>query len=539
MVLLNTFVLLTEHQMEPPVRTNVRVQHLLRWDIQQYLQSVSNKVWIHTLEITCSIILELNNYFFDDFVHLVHLNLSNCCIYCFEFCVLDKLVYLRIIDLSHNVITVIDNSLFQMNRRLRTIILSNNLLDSIDRTSFSMLEYLEFLDLSYNRIEILNEHFLDVKYFGILFLNNNKIRHISHSAFDSLPFLSVLSLSDNEIEELDYRVFNGTQLLQHLNLSHNKIRKLNANVLSPLTKLRTLCLNNNNLAQKIYFHTFGNNSQLLKLDMLNNNEISTVEHLAFDSCPNLKYLNLNVRGYFNVTSIANLRSLITFQLIYDPNKHFILNDPFLNCFHNKDKLREITFIFLNFINVTVKSFSALKNLEYLHIECQKRNNRHVNIYFDTTFHQMSKLKTVTLKHLNDFWALRCDFESNHLTYLDLTGVQNKEFDYCFKFYMHLIYLNLSFSAIESISGNSFNFLINLEYLNLEYSLITSIDRHVFKNTKKLKILNCAHCHLQNIESYSFENLRNLKFLDLRNNPLPLLSENVFYGIDQQLCQVHT
>ena len=496
----------------------------------------SNSSIVNVIKILETPIGVLNRNLLNSFVNLIDLELSDCSIFSLDDDVFEDLINLTAINLSNNVISLISHNLFYRNTKLRTINVKNNLLHSVDTSAFCHLTNLEILDLSYNHIAVLNTNFLKNASLLVLRLNNSYISDITCSAFDDLVNLTDLSLDNNRIEILRFNVFEKVCNLKHLNLNCNRLNKIYPNTFWKLKELSTLYLRNNCFTHCFGQLFFAHNTKLTDLDM-SENEISYIEKFTFDHCPNLMFLNLKVTGTFQIRSIKPLMSLTKFEIIYTPCSIFSFTGTFWRYFRNKLQLTVLKLILQEVYGTALFDFSCLINLEYLHIEYLNPNDGIRDINFYVNFNHMHRLKTLILKRLNSFTISKCYFGPQNITHLDLTGVKNTVIDYAFQNYVLLNYLNLSFSGIKFILTNAFDQLVHLEYLVLEYSKLKSISKNIFQYNSKLRILNCANCLIEVIEDGSFSSLHCLEKLDLSNNWLLNISENTFFGLNRETCNI--
>ena len=500
-------------------------------NIDSDLSKVSNKVKITKLSLTNCEIGELKHYMLIDFRNLIHLNLSDCSIYNLQAHVFDNLTLLESIDLRNNRISSIDEHVFYHNCKLISISLQNNLFNDICDQSFFKLDNLETLDLSYNHISTLNPSFLKCANLAKLYLNCNEITHVFSTAFFQLPNLTYLALENNQITYLPAVTFCKSTKIQYLNLKKNVMDVINYNTFNKLIELNSLNLSGNRLSQSIGRYTFVNNKKLTILD-LSDNDILTVKNTTFHNCQHLKNVRLKIIHFFDINSIKNLTNLIKFELFYEIKKGYCLKVNFWKFLENKIHLTELKIIFQKLEMITFWSYSNLINLKYLHIESKEPNKCQSDINFHTHFNRMPKLETLILKKLNALTIWKFGLKDNRFRYLDLTGIENRNFDHEFRYFPRLEYLNLSFSNIEVISENVFRYLINLKSLDLTYTKIKSITSTVFSHNINLRLLDCSHCQIETVEDYSFKNLNCLIVLNLTHNCIQHISERVFVGLSQ-------
>ena len=502
-------------------------------DAIQCLGEVSNKLEVNNLAINFVSMFEFQKHMLNDLKNLIFLNLSNCDIHIFENNVFENLIHLKFIDLSYNVITSITNSLFRSNIKLETILLKSNLLDSINNIAFSQLINLQNIDLSYNLFSVLVENFLSCPNLKVLSLHHNHINSVTPTAFYQLPNLIHLQLNNNQIEHLDEQVFSKLTNLRNLNLNHNLIQEVSAGCFVKLQKLAYLYFRHNYLTA-IDNSTFAHNTELIEIDLFDN-DISDIVIETFLNCQKVKILKLTVTELFETYLIEHLAHLNIFEIFYKTADIFYTSNLFWNSFDKRISLTEVKIIFKKIKHVVLCNFSDLVNLRYFHIECLEPSTDPRRIRIKRHFDHMPNLQQVTLRRLNYFTVVECRIKRSNLTLLNLAGVKNQLFMTEFKNFTQLQYLDLSFSELSYIHEYSFKSLVNLEHLELAYSKIRSIYRSSFSSNSKLEILNCSNCLIDYIDDYSFANLSSLTLLDLSNNNQYQISENTFYGLNEETC----
>ncbi|CAH1977140.1 unnamed protein product [Acanthoscelides obtectus] len=146
-----------------------------------------------------------------------------------------KLVYLRKLDLSKNVIFKLHEGWSDNLQRLRILNLSYNHLSHLSLSHFKSLKNLRELDISGNhlwRIDV--STFKDLKNLIILDLSGNSLDSFYFGTFDNLRTLTTLNISNNKFEMLPLYTFHATDNLENLNFSNNRISDLDLNALERL-----------------------------------------------------------------------------------------------------------------------------------------------------------------------------------------------------------------------------------------------------------------------------------------------------------------
>ena len=492
---------------------------------------------LNSISLSNCAFIELRKERVQQFEHLTYADFSNSLIFSFETNVFQSLIHLESIDLSDNMIRTIEDNLFDKNIQLKSIDLKKNNLSLINREAFIHLSSLQVIDFSHNQIEELESFCLNSDTLKILNIGHNEIRKVSFSSFYAVPNLVSLELHYNEITQLPDTTFFRSSKLQNLTLNDNRLNEISSHILLTSVDLLNLQLQDNQITKIDYF-TFLYTHNLLTVNLLNN-PISHIAAQTFTATHNLQVLKITVYDEFDFSSIKDLTKLTHFHLIFKGNdQQLTFRKKFVSeYFANKHNLIELILIF-NLVDIKYQSkFSDLSNLEKLHVECLYPNDERSTLHFGKQLNNMSKLKTLILKHLNYFliawYDKRTYFMTKYITYLDLTGMQNVEIGEFFDYFEALEYLNLSNSKIMHISPDSFKPLLNLKFLHLENTQLKRIRTVLFLFNSQLKVLNCSNSLIETIDDYSFRNLRHLEVLDLKNNRLRNVTNRTFYGLSEQ------
>jgi Leucine-rich repeat (LRR) protein len=132
------------------------------------------------------------------------------------------------IDLSRNLIEMIDDEAFIDLLNLAELHLSDNKMDYFNPKAFVNLPKLVRLDLRNNMIKKLCERSFDFlsKDTSQLYFSNNQIEDISEDVFDGLtPKRMSLHLYNNSLHVLPISIFNGHDFFG-VDLAHNKIEEI-------------------------------------------------------------------------------------------------------------------------------------------------------------------------------------------------------------------------------------------------------------------------------------------------------------------------
>ena len=202
-------------------------------------------------------------------------------------------------------------------RSLKTLDLSGNVLEVVDTTEMQGMAELQFLDLSSNRLtgfSFVGTHYKLRK----LDLSSNNITTVRSLQIDALIHLAELNLAHNRIISLPSTAFPAGAFLRTLNLKNNQIVALDEKCMDSLTSLETLILSRNNLSS-LPKGLFKNLSSLQTLE-LNKNKFVEVQSLVFHGLDNLRVLRMKrnqigkTRQYF--CSITYLMRFVRMKIIH-------------------------------------------------------------------------------------------------------------------------------------------------------------------------------------------------------------------------------
>jgi hypothetical protein len=116
-----------------------------------------------------------------------------------------------------------------------------------------------------------------------LYLGSNKIKRVSHDAFEIIVNMNHLSLNNNSISHLDDRTFEMNTFLQKISLSFNELTVITNALFSRNTELREIYLQGNHL-QIIASDAFTNKPLLKTIDLKGNScmDLSTFSQVIID-----------------------------------------------------------------------------------------------------------------------------------------------------------------------------------------------------------------------------------------------------------------
>ncbi|XP_021170470.2 insulin-like growth factor-binding protein complex acid labile subunit isoform X1 [Fundulus heteroclitus] len=156
----------------------------------------------------------------------------------------------ELLDLSHNLISVVPRRGFAGTRKLRVLLLQSNNISRVEDGGFAQLEFLQKLDLSWNRVAALAEGFsLGLASLRELQLSHNRLTSLDARSFLHLDGLQRLNLSDNGVRTVQARSFASMSGLRQLHLQRNRLTSLRSGAFTMLRSLELLDLSGNRLQE--------------------------------------------------------------------------------------------------------------------------------------------------------------------------------------------------------------------------------------------------------------------------------------------------
>lgn len=285
----------------------------------------------------------------------------------------DLVAYINLeqLDLSENVINVLEPNAFSSLKKLRILHLRSNQLKLVPMGAFSSLANLTILDLSENKLVIL----LDF-------------------TFQDLHSLRTLDVGDNELVYISNKAFLGLISLRELTIEKCNLTSVSTQSLVYLRGLVTLRLRHLNIAL-LEEHSFR------KLGGLRGLEIDHWPYLAY--IPPYSFLGLNLSWLSitntNITAIPTsaLRSLIhltSLNLSYN-------QISFIESWALRDliRLKDLHLVGTNLVSVQPYGLGGLQQIRLLNLS----NNRLVTLE-EASFHSVNNLETLRM----DGNPLSCD-----------------------------------------------------------------------------------------------------------------------------------
>lgn len=351
----------------------------------------SNFINLKVLRLNKNSISFIENFVFSNLKQLDMLDLSENKIQSIQPELFDNLNNLRTLNLEKNSMKILPPELLANLKKLELLNLSSNFLSSnwINFMTFKGLFNLRLLDLSYNKLTSLeNSIFSDLTSLEMLDLKNNLIESVSMDTFANLTYLTSLVLSHNFIKNVNFSL-NSLSNLNVLSLDFNEIYSVEKHLVANSHKLVDLHLNNNKFFR---VPSFVENFQILKFLDLGENFIKNLSDL--ENFSNLKYLyGLRLtenqvetleKHHFNHLKNLQILNLSKNRIRHIERETFSSNE-FLQAIRlDGNAIKNIDYMFENltqlvFLNISENSLEIFdyenfpKNLQFLDISKNQIN----------------------------------------------------------------------------------------------------------------------------------------------------------------------
>ena len=475
-----------------------------------------------------------------------------------------KLSNLKLLDLSGNSISEIDENLLKGLSSMVELDLSKNKLKNIPE-SIQFLSYLEILKVSNNQLLSIPNGLGALTRLKKIFLNENSIQFLPPNLFSKMIGLEEIYLFKNRLENicdnnssifdnmkhlkfLDihsnyltiFNIFTEMPILDSLLLSYNQIQYING--LDKCNNLTNLDLNNNKIADFP-----GDILKLKKLTTLNlqNNDLNSIPN-TLGLMNNL--VRLNIEGNPLKRLVGKMRNCSTQELknylktritdadlentpmskddLYDINDNTNMNTQILhNIFNNGLVMKEmkITSIpveemqnsiqknMLNKIDFSINQINDISNLTYVlnRIESISELNLSQNLIekFPLIILSLPNLTTLNLSKnklkkfpYDEFTSTNLSEVRSPITSLDLSFNYIDKFPDIIGLFQNISYINLATNTIYFIDNISNMKLLELDSLNLSDNKIERLPNKLYKNIPKLKTFLMSNNNLRDIPS---------------------------------------
>ncbi|BES90893.1 IGc2 [Nesidiocoris tenuis] len=299
----------------------------------------------------------------------------------------DYLPNLQFLDLSFNVLTVLNSSTLLKHVPLQTLNLNNNLVRQIEG-NFSMLRDLVDLKLSHNELAYLKkESFRTFTSLKKLDINKNKLTAIGGLTFKGSDKLKILRLRQNAISKLEDGAFWGLQNLQILRLDHNDVTTISKGWTYGLASLQELYLASNRI-RTVEDDSWEECENLLQLD-LSNNDMSSITPSTFKHLSQLQKLKLDgntisgiSEGAFNCTPSLKILEL-------NHNHISWIVEDMSGAFHGLKQLYKLGLAGNQITSLNQNAFVGLSNLKVLDLSKNPIKTIQENAFAPMTLSQLT------------------------------------------------------------------------------------------------------------------------------------------------------
>ncbi|KAL7671329.1 hypothetical protein ACOME3_006229 [Neoechinorhynchus agilis] len=467
---------------------------------------------VKELDIERAGIAKIQEDAFKEFKRLVRLSLSFNSISVIPAKFPRQLPLLKILRLSNNMLTSESINVICRLRYLKLLDLSYNLIDHLGSSRSGYFYYLKELYIVGNPIKSVDkmESFKNLRYLHITYLANVNdllggkdqysrlyefmVTNGSAKAFDTnllaaAPRLENLEITRNQLESipagnqqtkenikkfsLAYNQvtfihendFDDWTSLIELHLPHNGINGFHRNAFSKLRRLREIFLDYNQV--KTISSGSLRNNRLLKIFSISYNQLYHIHHNLFRNTGNLQYVDLSGNRIRDLIARNSPTHLIAYVALW------------LN------KISAVTFS-------RTKSYKALANFGLYSEYVPQSILTALKIYGQNA----TRVISLTNKNLTTFREIDIWLTINILISLDLTDNQ-----------------------ITMLEPTDFSGLVNLKYLSLQSNIITKIKSKSFEAASHLEAIDLSQNNLSTIPVDAFDGLENLIFFNLADNKL--------------------
>lgn len=269
------------------------------------------------LDISDNLISRLERSSFQSLQNLINLGIYNNPLNgTLETGTFNGLVLLPSLDISHNMLKIVQNASFEHMTDLKELNISYCKIYELQYNAFINTGYIETLDLSHNDINIFFVNVTELVGLTTLFLNNNRITSIVAASLRGLLRLNMISLSHNTIESVSDEAFNTLVDLKHLDLSNNIKMKFTMKILEKMNNLNTL--NVSGVQSAMNFKNMTTSCPILELVILNAN-IKNISALGLNKMIHLTSLRLmsNNITKLQIGDFMGLTSLLLLDLSFN------------------------------------------------------------------------------------------------------------------------------------------------------------------------------------------------------------------------------
>ena len=240
------------------------------------------------------------------------------------------------LDVSYNLITMLNNTSLQGLNQLQVLDLRNNPLSNVHADTFQGQKSLTYLDMSSSMVSNLNHRWMvDANNLQQLLVSNaslkelpllrgehlvlfdasyNSLLNIPDNVVSGVPKLEELFLQHNPLQHVGVKSLTGTRQLHYLDLSHTHIVNIDEFVFSKLPLLKELNLGYNEKLVRVEHGAFTGLHKMERLNLAHTPSLDEIEEVAFEGLPELVSLDLRNSGLkvlpLSLNKLANRSSVL-------------------------------------------------------------------------------------------------------------------------------------------------------------------------------------------------------------------------------------
>ncbi|XP_035534776.1 toll-like receptor 5 [Morone saxatilis] len=318
----------------------------------------------------------------------------------------------------------------------------------------------------------------------------NNLPDPDRSTFEGLSNSSVLSLdlSKNRIFALQQGVFSPLKEVAIIDVSQNRVNQIHRNAFEGLQGHLKMLNLSHNLLGEIYSYTFASLTNLQVLD-LSHNHIGALGYGSFSGLPNLKALHLTGNSLRDLGFPESLPSL----------DYLLLKDNRLT----SSSVSGLTRFASNIMHLNIQD-NRLTNLGDVYTFLTRLKRLQHLLYGGNTIKWCTLSRQVPAIGLLQV----LDLHSSSLQSVWSQGRCLNLFDNL----GHVIGVNLSFNALQSLPHGIFKGLTSVVEMDLSSNTLTYLQPDVLP--KSVKVLNLSNNFIASPDPAAF---RSLSFLDLKMN----------------------
>lgn len=508
---------------------------------------------LHALTLSSNRLKRIEAFHLSDLYVLNQLFLESNFIESVDVRAFENLTNLNDLSLNDNLLSDIPDGLQKL-RFLKSLDLGKNKIQSINNDSFEGLEQLLGLRLVDNMItNISRDTFITLSSIHVLNLASNQIKHIDQSAFSSNPTIRAIRLDNNHLEDIS-GVFTSLPSLVWLNVSDNKLRWFDYSHLP--TSLEWLDMHKNNITELGNYFDVRNSLQMKMLDVsynsltriddssipdsietlyVNNNQIREVAPGTFLKKRNLEKVvlygneikKLDISA-FSLMPVADSKDMPQFYIGDNPI-HCDCHMEWLQRINELSHLRQHPRVLdLDLVMCTmehersgtpvIRPLMDLKSQDFL---CKYESH------------------CFALCHCCDFDACdckmtcpdRCSCYHDHTWNTNIVDCGSAEYTGVpERIPMDATSIYLDGNDLGDLASHMFIGKKKLELLFLNNSKVMSLHNRTFNGVPSLKVLHIEDNQLEELRGYEFDQLTNLNELYLDHNAISFVGNNTFNAL---------